>query len=95
MRDAFEVKRERLRADLANAREKINQWQARARDLERQISELENTEILRMVHDVASSPEELRGLLDLLQAVQNPSMAQGPQTVPEPPQPIFADQKEE
>ena len=65
MRDVFEVKRERIRADLANAREKASQWQARARDFERQLTELENTEILRMVHDVASSPEELRGLLDL------------------------------
>ena len=75
MRDAFEVKRERLRADLANAREKASQWQARARDLERQISELENTEILRMVHDIAASPEELRGLLDLIQSAQGPSQS--------------------
>ena len=82
MRDAFEVRRERLRAALANAREKASQWQARVRDLERQISELENTEILRMVHGVASSPEELRGLLDLLQAAQGPS------------QPNLTDQKE-
>jgi len=70
MRDAFEVKRERIRADLANAREKASQWQARARDFERQLTELENTEILRMVHDVASSTEELRGLLDLIRASQ-------------------------
>jgi hypothetical protein len=70
MRDAFEVKRERLRADIANAREKASQWQARTRDLERQLADLENMEILRMVHDVASSPEELRGLLDLIQASQ-------------------------
>ena len=68
MRDAFEVKRERIRADLANAREKASQWQAR----ERQLTELENTEILRMVRDVASSPEELRGLLDLIRAAQEP-----------------------
>ena len=67
MRETYEVKRDRIRADLANAREKINQWQARARDFERQLTDLENTEILRMVHAVASSPEELRGLLDLLQ----------------------------
>lgn len=73
MRDAFEVKRERLRADLANAREKASQWQARVRELERQISELENTEILRMVHGVASSPDELRDLLDLIRAAQGPS----------------------
>lgn len=75
MRDAFEVKRERIRADLANAREKASQWQARARDLERQLTELENTEILRLVHGVASSPEELRGLLDLIRAAQGPSQA--------------------
>ncbi len=72
MRETYEVKRDRIRADLANAREKINQWQARARDFERQLTDLENTEILRMVHAVASSPEELRGLLDLLQTVQTP-----------------------
>lgn len=72
MRETYEVKRDRIRADLANAREKISQWQARARDFERQLTDLENTEILRMVHAVASSPEELRGLLDLLQTVQTP-----------------------
>ena len=72
MRDTFEVKRERIKADLTNAREKASQWQARARDLERQLTELENTEILRIVHGVASSPEELRGLLDLIQAEQEP-----------------------
>ena len=44
----------------------------RSRDFERQLTDLENTEILRMVHAVASSPEELRGLLDLLQTVQTP-----------------------
>jgi F0F1-type ATP synthase membrane subunit b/b' len=73
MRDAFEAKRERIRADLSNAREKASQWQARARDFERQLTELENTEILRMVHSVASSPEELRGLLDLIQSAREPS----------------------
>ena len=83
MRDTFEVKRERIRADLTNAREKASQWQARARDLERQLTELENTEILRIVHGVASSPEELRGLLDLIRAEQ------------EPPQTNLTDQKEE
>lgn len=83
MRDVFEVKRERIRADLANAREKVSQWQARTRDLERQLTELENTEILRIVHGVASSPEELRGLLNLIRAEQ------------EPPQTNLTDQKEE
>lgn len=72
MRDAFEAKRERIRADLSNAREKASQGQARARDFERQLTELENTEILRLVHGVASSPEELRDLLKLIQATQQP-----------------------
>ena len=75
MRETYEVKRDRIRADLANAREKINQWQARARDFERQLTDLENTEILRMVHAVASSPEELRGLLDMLRASKAPPQA--------------------
>ena len=83
MRDSFEVKRERIRADLTNAREKASQWQARTRDLERQLTELENTEILRIVHGVASSPEELRGLLNLIRAEQ------------EPPQTNLTDQKED
>ena len=82
MRDAFEVKRERIRADLTNAREKASQWQARTRDLERQLTELENTEILRIVHGVASSPEELRGLWNRIRAEQ------------EPPQTNLTDQKE-
>ena len=76
MRETYEVKRDRIRADLANAREKINQWQARARDFERQLTDLENTEILRMVHAVASSPEELRGLLDLLQTVPSDNITE-------------------
>lgn len=75
MRDTFESKRERLRADLTSAREKASQWQARARDIERQLTELENMEILRIVHDVASSPEELRGLLNLIRAAQRPYQA--------------------
>ena len=75
MRDAFEVKRERIRADLTNAREKASLWQARARDLEGLLTELVNTEIVRIVHGVASSPEELRGLLDLIGTAREPSQA--------------------
>lgn len=70
MRDVFETRRERIRADLASAKEKANLWQARVRDFERQLTELENTEILRLVHEVAASPEELRELLNIIQAAQ-------------------------
>ncbi len=58
----------RLKDELARAKEKAAEWQARARDIERQITELENMEILRLVRSVTSSPEELRSLLTRIQA---------------------------
>ena len=64
------TKIERLREDLAKAEEKAAQWQARAKDIRRQITEHENMEILQLVHSVAASPEELRGLLDQLRAAK-------------------------
>ena len=54
MRDVFETRRERIRADLASAKEKANLWQARVRDFERQLTELENTEIFLLVDEVAA-----------------------------------------
>lgn len=54
----------RLKDELTRAKEKAAEWQARVRDIERQITEQENMEILRAVRSVATSPEELRGLLE-------------------------------
>lgn len=68
MRDTAEMKISRLKADLARAREKANEWTARARDIERQITECENTEILQVVRSVAATPEELRSVLAMIQA---------------------------
>ena len=73
MREPRETKMERLKADLLRAREKASEWQARVRDIERQITELENTEILQAVRSVAASPEDLRELLDMIRAVKGPS----------------------
>lgn len=73
MRESFESKKERLRADLVRAREKASQWQARARDIERQITEVENLEILQVVRNVAATPEDLRSLLDMIRAAKEPS----------------------
>jgi len=72
MRESFESKKDRLRADLVRAREKASQWQARARDIERQITEVENLEILQVVRNVAATPEDLRGLLDMIRAAKEP-----------------------
>lgn len=64
------TKIKRLRDDLARAEEKAAEWQARAKDIRRQITEHENMEILQLVHRVAATPEELRGLLDQLRAAK-------------------------
>lgn len=69
MRESRETKIDRLKAELVNAKEKANQWQARVRDIERQITEQENLEILQVVRSVASSPEALRSVLDMIRAV--------------------------
>ena len=62
------VKLDRLRADHAKALEKAAEWQARAKDFEKQIMEVENSEILRVVRGVTATPEELFGLLSMLRA---------------------------
>lgn len=64
---------EKLKAELLRAKEKASEWQARARDLERQITEQENLEILQVVRGVAATPEELRGLLDMIRASHTPN----------------------
>lgn len=66
------MKIDRLKTDLAKAREKAAEWQARVRDLEKQITEQENLEILQVVRGVAASPEELRGLLDMIRTAKLP-----------------------
>lgn len=64
------MKIERLKSDLAKAREKAAEWQARVKDIERQITERENLEIIQAVRGVTASPEELRDILDLIQSAK-------------------------
>lgn len=66
------MKIDRLKTELAKAKEKAAEWQARVRDLEKQITEQENLEILQVVRGVAASPEELRGLLDMIRMAKLP-----------------------
>ncbi|NCE65081.1 DUF4315 family protein [Pseudoflavonifractor sp. 524-17] len=70
MREPKEKKIDRLKDELVRAKEKSSQWQARVRDLERQITEQENLAIIRAVRGAAAAPEELRGLLDRIQGAQ-------------------------
>lgn len=69
------AKQDRLKAELAKAREKSAEWQAKVRDLEKQVREQENLTILREVRAIATSPEELRGLLDALRAAKEPPIS--------------------
>ncbi len=59
---------DKLKAELTKAKAKASEWQARVRELEKQITECENLEILQTVRGIAASPEELRGILDALRA---------------------------
>jgi len=68
-------KLEKLKTELARAKKKSSEWQARVRDIEKQITDCENTEILQAVRSIAASPEELRGLLDMLRASKDPPQA--------------------
>ncbi len=72
MRERRETKIDRLKTELVRAREKASEWQARVRDIERQITEQENLEIIQTVRGLISAPEDLRGLLDMIQAAQKP-----------------------
>lgn len=72
MREPKEERIDRLRAELVRAKEKSSQWQARVRDLERRITEQENFAIIYAVRGIAAAPEDLRALLDRLQAAQKP-----------------------
>nr|WP_325259683.1 DUF4315 family protein [uncultured Oscillibacter sp.] len=69
------TKIEKLKIELERAKKKSSEWQARVRDIEKQITDCENTEILQAVRSIAASPEELRGLLDMLRASKEPPQA--------------------
>ena len=69
MREPKETKLDRLKADLVRAKEKASEWQARVRDIERQITEQENIEIVQAVRGMISEPEDLRAVLSMIRAM--------------------------
>ena len=71
------MKLDRLKAELEKARQKAAEWQARIKDIERQITEQENLEIVQAVRSVTASPEELKTILGMIQ-----SMKELPQSEP-------------
>lgn len=57
------MKIERIREELGKARRKAAERQARAKDLERQLTEQENLEIIQAVRSITVAPEELGDIL--------------------------------
>lgn len=68
------MKIERIRADLGKARQKAAEWQARAKDLERQLTEQENLEIIQAVRSITASPEELGDILGRIRSMGDTQM---------------------
>lgn len=64
------MKVERMRQELERAVRKAAEWQARAKDLERRVTEQENMEIIQAVRGVTASPEELKEILGLIQSMK-------------------------
>lgn len=65
------MKIERLRAELEKAKQKAVEWQARAKDIERRITEQENLEIIQAVRSVTASPEDLKDILTRIQSMKD------------------------
>lgn len=57
------MRSDRLKEELARAKLKAAEWQAKVKDLERRIVEQENMEIVQAVRSVSATPEELRKIL--------------------------------
>ena len=64
------MKLEKLKAELEKAKQKAAEWQARVKDIERQITEQENIEIIQAVRGITASPEELKKILGMIQSMK-------------------------
>ena len=69
---------EKLKAEFEKAKEKALEWQARAKDMERRITEQENLEIIRMVRGIHASPEELKDILGQITSRKEPQVSNQP-----------------
>lgn len=58
-----ETRLKRLGAELAKARKRRDEWEAKVKDLERRYKEAENTCIHNMVHEANLTPEQLSELI--------------------------------
>lgn len=59
---------DKIGSDLARARAKRDEWDRKAKELERKYREVENTEIQDMVHAANLTPDKLAELLQMFAA---------------------------
>lgn len=93
------MRAERIREELEKARKKAAQWQARAKDLERQLTEQENLEIIQAVRSLTAYPEELGDILGRIRAMREVPVEAVEKEIAQEPQNIIireeTDQHEE
>lgn len=77
------MRTEKIREELEKARQKAVQWQARAKDLERQLTEQENLEIIQAVRSITASPEELGDILGRIRAMKEISAETAGKEIPQ------------
>ena len=77
------MRTEKIREELEKARQKAAQWQARAKDLERQLTEQENLEIIQAVRSITASPEELGDILGRIRAMKEALVEEAGKEVPQ------------
>ena len=70
-----ETRLKRLGIELAKARKRRDEWEAKVKDLERRYKEAENTCIHEMVHAASLSPEQLAELIRAASAGMIPGVA--------------------
>ena len=77
------AKIERVMKDIDKTKEKISEYQAKLKELERQKTELENTEIVDTIRGMDISLADLAELLKAARASASTSGHVGPKSIPE------------
>lgn len=63
---------EKLREEWEKAQQKAELWQARAKDLEKRVTEQENLEIIQAVRNISASPDELKKIIERISLMKEP-----------------------
>ena len=61
---------DKLKTELEKAKQKVAEWQAMVKDIERRITEQENLEIVRAVRSIRVSPDELSDILGQIRSMK-------------------------